>query len=427
MGRGTGVLVAITCKDELQRPAMAETEKGIRLNGRYYPAEAFNSLDARGRGRGRSNPSGDDGKGERLADGLSTFQADGLSTFQADGIPDAVVEFLRQWWSPRTYITAHTSGSTGRPRVIRLSRTRMRASAQLTANFFQFTPGMPALLALDARHIAGKMMLVRAIISQLDLWVAPPSSRPDLLYPRQTFAFCPLVPTQLWRMLDAGADIERLGTILLGAAPIVWEHPNHLGSLKQEVYQGFGMTETCSHMAMRRIHPMGDGIYRGLPGVRWRVDQDGCLYLRGAATAHRWVHTNDRVEPIADGFRWLGRADWVINVGGIKVHPERVEERLSTLRRQIPELDGLLTGDFVVVGQTDPYKAEVPVCVVEDPTANYSPQNPNAAQIDPRYSPDWLKAHLKPEELPRKLLRIPQFPRTSLGKIIRRQILTCTI
>ena len=168
MGRGTGVLVAITCKDELQRPAMAETEKGIRLNGRYYPAEAFNSLDARGRGRGRSNPSEEDGKGERLAEGLSTFQAEGLSTFQDDGIPDAVVEFLRQWWSPHTYITAHTSGCTGRPRAIRLSRTRMRASAQLPADFFQFTPGMPALLALAARHIAGKMMLVRAMISQLD-------------------------------------------------------------------------------------------------------------------------------------------------------------------------------------------------------------------------------------------------------------------
>jgi O-succinylbenzoic acid--CoA ligase len=223
-------------------------------------------------------------------------------------------------------------------------------------------------------------------------------------------------------MLDEGADVGGLGTLLMGAAPISADRLSELSGLKQKVYQGFGMTETCSHMALRRLNPPGDGIYRALPGVQWRVDQEGCLCLRGAATAHRWMHTRDRVRSEGDGFQWLGRADWVINVGGMKVHPEVVEERLNLLRMQIPQLNTLLTGDFVITGRIDPYKGQVPVCVVEDPSVNPDIQSPLAGEIDPRYSLDWLKPHLKSEEIPRMLLRIPQFPRSSLGKILRQQL-----
>jgi len=410
---------------------MVDIEQGIRLNGRFYPAEAFKGFDAGE--RGLAHPSALEGNGfpddkpvaalpNLRCAGISEIPGVGLFDFKADGIPDAVVEFLRQWWSSRTYILAQTSGSTGRPRSIRLSRDRMRASAQLTADFFHFRPGMKALLALDARHIAGKMMLVRAIVRGLDLWATPPTSRPDLAYPEMKFEFCPLVPTQLWRMLDANSDVGRLGTLLLGAAPVSADRLGLLSGLKQKVYQGFGMTETCSHMALRRLNPPDDGIYRALPGVEWRVDQDDCLCLRGAATAHRWVQTRDRVQPVADGFRWLGRTDWVINVGGLKVHPEMVEERMNTLRLDIPQLNTLLNGDFVVMGQGDPYKGQLPVCVVEDPSVNPDIQSPLSGVVDPRYSPDWLKPHLKAEEIPRFLLRIPQFPRSSMGKVLRRTL-----
>lgn len=416
---------------------MGDNEDGIRLNGRYYLSAAF----------GRSEAMGQDSDYRHL--------------LQAEGIPDSVVDFLRQWWSPCTYIIVHTSGSTGSPRPIRLSRARMRASAQLTDRFFNFREGMPALLSLDVSHIAGKMMLVRALVSRLDLWVTPPTSRPDLVYPQQNFEFCPLVPTQLWRMLEADGDLGRLGTFLLGAAPVAADRLPFLHSLKQEVYQGFGMTETCSHIALRRLQPQGDGIYRSLPGVQWRVDHGGCLLLRAAATGHRWLRTQDRVQPEGDGFRWLGRADWVINVGGIKVHPEVVEGRLNALRLKLHKLNDLLNGEFVVLGWSDPYKGSVPICVVEDYTSNpiqkflsngineqidlpFSPSNPpkdvqschelpppsvtnpiNEQQapfpgvVDPRYSPDWLKPYLKPEEIPRILLRIHRFPRSPLGKILR--------
>lgn len=400
---GNGRAAATTSNLDHNRTRMDEREQGIRLNGRFYPAEAFMRFDVGG--HGHAHPSAEPGAA--------------VPDFQADGIPEAVVEFLCQWWSSRTYILAHTSGSTGRPRSIRLSRDRMRASAQLTADFFHFRQGMPALLALDARHIAGKMMLVRALWSRLDLWVTPPTSRPDLVYPEMRFTFCPLVPTQLWRMLEANGDVRRLGTLLLGAAPISADRIIALESLKQEVFQGFGMTETCSHMALRQLNPQGDGIYRALPGVNWRVDQEGCLLLRGAATANRWIHTHDRVQLDGDGFRWLGRADWVINVGGLKVHPEQVEERLNILRLNMPELHSLLTGDFVVLGRSDPYKGQVPICVVEDPSIIPNTPNPYAGALDTRYSPDCLKPHLKAEEIPRIMLRIPQFPRSSMGKILR--------
>jgi O-succinylbenzoic acid--CoA ligase len=347
------------------------------------------------------------------------FEAELIASGQAPaawqelGVPAAVQSFLKTWFSSADAIVAHTSGSTGPPKAIGLHRDQMIASAQLTALHFGFRAGQKALLPLSADFIAGKMMLVRAMVSGLDLYTAQPTQRPDLLFPEQQFAFTPLVPAQLFAMLQAGASTAALGTLLLGGSDV----SNDLQAIfpklgDQQLWQGFGMTETVSHLALRQLHPNYETAYTPLPGLLVQCNEQSCLRVWGATTQYRWLQSNDVIDLAPDGsFRWLGRADNVINSGGHKIHPEQLEAKLRVLAEQIPELAVLRQHNFYISQQGHPQFGAVPVLVLE---AAVNLENPALEQLQRQ-----LQLHLASHEMIRALRFEPAFARTANGKLLR--------
>ncbi len=336
-----------------------------------------------------------------------------VARWQELGVPPAVQSFLKTWFSSDEAIVAHTSGSTGPPKPIALSRDQMIASAQLTALHFGFQPAQRVLLPLSADFIAGKMMLVRAMVSGLDVYTALPTQRPDLLFPTQNFAFTPLVPAQLFAMLQAGASTAALGTILLGGSDLSSDLRALLPQMgEQELWQGFGMTETVSHIALRQLHPVYQNTYTPLPGLLVQSDESGKLQVWGATTQYRWLQSNDVIALKPDGsFKWLGRADHVIISGGHKIHPEQLEAKLAALASQIPELTELRHTPFYISQQSHPQFGAVPVLVLE---AAAKPKNPALAHWQALLQP-----HLASHEMIRALRFESPFARTANGKLLR--------
>lgn len=240
-------------------------------------------------------------------------------------------DFAQTWIANQPEYLLHTSGSTGQPKPITLAREQLESSARLTGKALQLGKGTRALVALNIRYIAGVMMLTRGMVLDWELTIMEPSANPLLSVPAgQTFDFVALVPLQLSDILENKETRRRvgsLGKILLGGAPVsvaLWEQ---IRRLSVPVYQSYGMTETVSHVALRQLNGTGPHEdYTLLEGVNFGVDQRGCLYVSGPMTLHQTIQTNDLVEITSDRtFRWLGRADQVINSGGVKIPLEQVE------------------------------------------------------------------------------------------------------
>ena len=259
-----------------------------------------------------------------------------------------VDEFLSAWRAEQTEFVLRTSGSTGTPKPIRLTRAQMIASARLTGQTFGLQPGDRALVCLNTDYIAGVMMLVRGEVLGLHLTVVPPSANPLVGFDPATtrFDFAAFVPLQLQTILAnvgtsggpvAGPILNGMKAILVGGAAVSSALENAVQGIQAPVYSTYGMTETVSHIAIRRLNgPARSDLFTVLPGVAVGTDDRGCLHLTAAATNHERIQTNDVVELLTTGqaagqicFRLLGRADSIINTGGVKVQPEAVEAVLS--------------------------------------------------------------------------------------------------
>ncbi len=284
----------------------------------------------------------------------------------------------------------------------------MVASARATIGAFNLKPGEKVLLCLEVSHIAGMMMVVRAITGQLDLIAVQPSANPfESIGEENQPAFAALVPYQLQHILRnsrSGRDrLEKLRVLLLGGAPLDPPLENAIMGLKPAVFIGFGMTETVSHIALRRLNgPGATREYRSLPGIDLKTDSRGCLGIRGAVTANRWIWTNDVVEltsPVT--FIWKGRADHVINSGGIKIYPEEIEKRIAVYFKKKG-----IKSNFFITGMKDPDWGEKLCLVVEG---------------RPREN-DWireLKKRLPAYMDPKEVIFIENFAYTDSGKLQR--------
>ncbi|MBR5185203.1 MAG: AMP-binding protein, partial [Akkermansia sp.] len=248
------------------------------------------------------------------------------------GMAAELADFLDEWFSASPTMWLHTSGSTGKPKPMQATKAAMRASALATCRFFQLGPGCTALLCLPLRYIAGKMMVVRAIVGGFNLILQEPSSTPlqELSTPVD---FVPLVPMQVQSTLQQknGAEaLQRARQILLGGGFIEPHTEAALQSCPGAVYASYGMTETLSHIALRRVNgPEATAYYTPLPGVRLSLSPRGTLALSVPYLGIDYLETNDLAEIAADGkFRIVGRADCVINSGGVKIQAEELEQQL---------------------------------------------------------------------------------------------------
>lgn len=250
-------------------------------------------------------------------------------------------EFLREWHDDRRQLLVHTSGSTGKPKPLWVEKRRMAASARITCQFLHLQPGDTALLCLPLDYIAGKMMAVRSVVGQLQLTTVAPSSHP-LAHLGQHFDLVAMVPMQVWHTLENDVERERLKAVrqlIIGGGAIDDALEDALKDFPNGVWSTYGMTETLSHIALRRINgPERSLWYTPFQGVGVGLTADGCLTIDAPQVHEGTLVTNDRAELRPDGtFRILGRRDNVIDSGGIKIQMEEVE-RLLRQHTQVPLL-----------------------------------------------------------------------------------------
>ena len=314
-----------------------------------------------------------------------------------------VLNFVKDWYSKDEWITVKTSGSTGKPKIIKLNKSNIRASALATANYFKFQPNQSILLALSTDHIAGKMMIVRALESKMKIIVAPLQSNPLLIELPYIIQFSAFVPMQVQNILAdpiSKANYEKIEKIIIGGGIINSKLEGAIQKLKNQNYATFGMTETISHIALRNINAK-ENHYTALPNVTLSIDNRNCLKIKVPNICNNTIQTNDIIQLLNNKqFIWKGRFDFVINSGSIKIHPEELEKKIAPL---IPQ------NRFYIIGQTDDYLGEKVILNIESNT----PLNLNLLKKN-------LKQNLEPYEVPKKIIFTPAFKETETGKLIRK-------
>ncbi len=245
-------------------------------------------------------------------------------------------EFLAEWHNDSPYVEVHTSGSTGTPKAMLVEKRRMEASARITCDFLRLKPGDSALLCLPLDYIAGKMMVVRALEREMTLVSVEPSGCPDW---EGTVDLAAMVPLQVWNLLHQHPSrLTQIRHLLIGGGAIDPELAQALVVFPNQIYSTYGMTETLSHIALRRLNgPERSEWYTPFAGVTISLNADGCLCIDAPAVHEGLLATNDLAVIDEGRFRILGRKDNVICSGGVKIHIEEVE-RLLREHAQVPYL-----------------------------------------------------------------------------------------
>ena len=300
--------------------------------------------------------------------------------------------FILDWFDDRSYLEINTSGSTGTPKIIQVEKQAMVNSALATGDFFGLEPGKKILHCLPTNYVAGKMMFVRAFILGLEMEFVAPSSNP-LEGIDETFDFCGMVPLQAKNSLK---DLHKIKKLIIGGVKVHKSLEQELVKLPIEIYETYGMTETITHIAAKKI---GEEAFTVLPNVTVSVDERHCLVIDAKNISEEKIVTNDIVKIISDTqFVWVGRYDNVINSGGIKLIPEQIEEKLSTL---IPRR-------YFVFGESDATLGEKLVLYIEG---------------EPITIDESVFDVLDKYERPKEIKFIPSFKQTATGKIIRSESL----
>ena len=324
--------------------------------------------------------------------------------------------FVDEWNNDSAYVEVKTSGSTGEPKRMLVEKRRMLNSARITCDFLGLKPGDTALLCMSTDYIAGKMMVVRSIERRLKLISVPPSGHPLadnyqlstirsslLAFLRKNYQlnFAAMVPMQVYNSLQVPEEKERLMAIrhlIIGGGAIDEEMEAELRSFPNAVWSTYGMTETLSHIALRRISgPEASEWYTPFPTVTLSTNDEGCLVIDAPEVCAQTLVTNDIVELKPDGrFRIRGRKDNVICSGGIKIQIEEVEQALKKYVR-VP---------YIITKRKDPKFGEIVVLLTEGDTAQVQTI---CQQVLPKY------------HQPKLYLKIDKIPLTETGKPARKE------
>ena len=314
--------------------------------------------------------------------------------------------FLKEWTNNEEYIIVHTSGSTGTPKQIQLRKDYMRNSALATGEYFSLKANTTALLCLSANYIAGKMMLVRAMVLGWDIHLVSPELNP-LLNLKKSFDFCAMVPMQVEESLSQLTKIKQL---IIGGGVVSPSLNKHLQTVNTNCFATYGMTETITHIAVKKLNNFGNIDsnknnnlhYSTLSNVVISQDDRDCLIIDAPLVSNETIVTNDIVElHSTTQFEWLGRYDNVINSGGIKLFPEQIEEKLSQLIKK----------RFFVIGISDAKLGEKLILIIE------SNQDLTFTKLD------YSECNLSKFEMPKKVFVTPKFIETATGKIQRKKTL----
>ena len=322
--------------------------------------------------------------------------------------------FIDEWNNDSAYVEVKTSGSTGEPKRMLVEKRRMLNSARITCDFLGLKPGDTALLCMSTDYIAGKMMVVRSIERGLKLIEVPPCGHPlDIKHLTLNikhsqfsifnfqFDFAAMVPMQVYNSLQVPEEKERLMAIrhlIIGGGAIDEAMEAELRTFPHAVWSTYGMTETLSHIALRRISgPEASEWYMPFPTVKLSTTDEGCLVIDAPEVCAQTLTTNDIVELKSDGrFRIRGRKDNVICSGGIKIQIEEVEQTLKKYMR-VP---------YIISKRKDEKFGEIVVLLTEGDTAE---AQTICEQVLPKY------------HQPKVYLHVNQIPLTETGKPARKR------
>lgn len=315
--------------------------------------------------------------------------------------------FIQDWLSDDAHVEARTSGSTGPPKTIRVKKADMVKSAQRTGAFLHLKPGDRALLCLPIDFIAGKMMIVRAFVLGLNLIPANPVANPTQALDTD-YEFSAMTPMQVYHILssaEGSIKLNSIKTLIIGGGEVDQVLTQHIQKLTNKVYHTYGMTETLTHIAMKKLNGSNPGKeFQTLPGVTVELDAKGCLVIHDPLLGLNSLTTSDVAKVFSNtSFKFLGRADGVINTGGVKIIPEVVENKL---KEQIPNR-------LVVLGEKDAALGEKVTLIIEVGTLGF-PED-----LEKKIG----RAGLTKFEVPRSIKKINAFPESSSGKIIRKHLL----
>ena len=339
----------------------------------------------------------------------------------------ALEEFLAEWHNASPTVLVHTSGSTSQPKPMLVEKRRMEASARITCQFLGLKPGDSALLCMSLDYIAGKMMVVRALTCGLRLKVVEPCGAPEWDGPVD---FAAMVPMQVYNLLQTEEGRQRLMSIkhlLIGGGAVDGALASVLASFPNHIWSTYGMTETLSHIALRRLNgPDASEWYTPFKGVTLSLADEspgsaptstthhpspttsvGCLVIDAPAVHDGPLITNDIVElysPLTSHpsplpphlFRILGRKDNVICSGGIKIQIEEVERLLAPR----------LSSPFVITRRSDQKFGEAVVLLTEGDTHE-------AQAVCQRVLPKYWQ--------PRTYIHVARIPLTATGKPARKE------
>lgn len=319
-------------------------------------------------------------------------------------------EFIEEWRNEEDYCLVNTSGSTGNPKTIHLPKELMRNSAKRSIQFFKLSPGTHIHSCISPDFIGGKMMAVREEIGKLQLSWEKPSNNPTVTdeFKDNPPALISLVPSQMNGIIQRGLPESFKNTIwLIGGSPVPEKLRMKISQNGLNAWESYGMTETASHIALRRISGRQDP-FSPLEGIKIDKDERGCLIIELGGTK---VVTNDLVDikPNSD-FNIIGRVDNVIITGGKKVHPECVESRI---RRKLEDLG---VTDLIVTSSPDDKWGERIILILEK--ENYSVSECRELQ---NKTMEICRNSLHRHEVPKEIRIVSSLPRTGNGKI-KRQI-----
>ena len=327
---------------------------------------------------------------------------------------EKVKSFALAWLSDKQEFEFQTSGSTGNPKKIIFTRQQMQASARLTQQTFDLKPGQNALLCLDPDFVAGKMMMVRALEIGMNLIVVEPSANPlEELAFQQPIELAAFVPYQLSAILKNHNTQEKLNNMakaILGGAASSQALIEDLQDCSTQFYETYGMTETLTHVAIRKLNPPEEA-FQTLPGVTVWLNQNMCLSMQLDHLGIDCIETHDIAQLLTPNtFIVTGRYDHVINTAGIKVSPEMLESKIKDIMQQ-----HFNDCAFFIGGVKDNQFGEKVVLFVEHALISDSVKSLVINQI---------KQVLKSYEVPKAIIAVPAFKRTDMGKVKRQETIS---
>lgn len=314
-------------------------------------------------------------------------------------IPKEVQDVILEWRNKEDFIYAKTSGSTGVPKVIQLEKSQVLASALLTANTFEIKQDATILHNLPIQFIAGRVMLIRALVNDWNVIYVEPAINLEL--PEVSIDFAAFTPLQLSALLQSQFNrLNRISTMIIGGGEVSSTLKKQVQMLKGRVFATYGMTETITHVAWANLKDKEEFTwFTPLEGVSVSITSKSTLTIQAAHLGDRIFQTNDIAEINREGrFRILGRVDFIINSGGMKVNPVQLEAELQTI----------ISPPYFIGGKKDKVLGQRVVLFVEGRISNDLQEK--------------IKSFFGDRvDRPREICEVEHFEYTLTGKLIRKE------